>query len=63
MDRSILLYFVCLLAGFALTTVELAGTFLAPLSSFFNIIGVLAIIVFALVLLYMGVRSLLNKNL
>ncbi|MGV3488159.1 MAG: hypothetical protein ACO1OC_06190 [Tuberibacillus sp.] len=61
-NRPVLLYFVCLLVGFALTKVQLTGTFLAALGTAVNLIGVLAILVFALVLLYIGVRSLINKN-
>ena len=61
-NRPALLYFLCLLVGFALTKVQLAGTFLSSLSAAVNLIGVLAILVFAIVLLYMGVRSLFNRN-
>ena len=62
MDRSVLLYFVCILVGFALIRVPLEGTFLAGIAAAVNLIGVLAVLVFSLVLLYMGIRSLIDKN-
>jgi hypothetical protein len=60
-DKQLLLYFVCMLAGFALIKVPVAGTFLAGLGTVLATIGVLAVIVFAVVLLVYGVLALLGK--
>ena len=62
MDRSVLLYFVCVLAGVALIWLPLQGTFLAGIGTVVHVIGILAVLVFALVLLYLGILSLLNKK-
>ena len=57
MDRLAGLFLACILAGFAL--VHLPGiSFLAGLASFFHIVGALAILVFSLVLLYLGIKAL-----
>ncbi|WP_419961949.1 hypothetical protein [Psychrobacillus sp. BM2] len=62
MDRFILLMMASILAGFALLKVPLEGTFLAGLEPFTNIIGILAIVIFSLVLLYKGLMALLGKK-
>lgn len=59
MDRFI--YLACILAGFALLKVPLAGTFLASFSQIITFIGILAIVVFSFVILYKGVKSLIGK--
>lgn len=56
-----LLYFVCMLAGFALVQVNVAGTFLASLGGLIHVIGILAILVFALVLIIHGIMVLLRR--
>lgn len=56
-----LLYFVCMLAGFGLIRVSVAGTFLAGLGPLLTIIGVLAVIVFALVIIIHGVIVLFRR--
>lgn len=61
MDRMILVFLASLLAGFSLIKLSLAGTFLASLEPFTTIIGVLAVIVFSLALIYQGVKTLFNK--
>ncbi|KMY51006.1 hypothetical protein [Peribacillus loiseleuriae] len=61
MDRMILVFLASLLAGFSLIKVSLAGTFLSSLEPFTTIIGVLAVIVFSLALIYQGVKTLFNK--
>ncbi|MYL35233.1 hypothetical protein GLW08_16025 [Pontibacillus yanchengensis] len=61
MDRFILLMVACILAGFALINVSLADTFLASLEPVKNIIGILAILVFSLFLLYKGIMALVGK--
>jgi hypothetical protein len=62
MPHPVLLYFVCVLVGFGLMKLVLTGTFLAGLGTIIHVIGLLAVIVFSIVLLYMGVIALLKKN-
>ena len=62
MDRIILLMLASILAGFALLKVPLSGTFLAGLEPIINIIGILAIVIFSLVLLFKGLMALLGKK-
>jgi flagellar motor component MotA len=57
MNQLAVLFFACILAGFALIKVA-AVTFLSSLSSFIIIVGALAILIFALALLYLGIKAL-----
>jgi hypothetical protein len=61
MENWIFLFLASILAGFALINVPLAGTFLASLTPFTTVIGVLTVLIFSLVLVYKGVRYLFNK--
>jgi hypothetical protein len=61
MEKSYLLMLACILAGFALIRVPLGGTFLASLSPITSLIGILAIVVFSLFLIFKGVMALLGK--
>lgn len=61
LDRSPFLYFLCILAGFALLRVELTG-FFAPLSPLVLLIGVIAVLLFSLVLIIQGVLSLVKRR-
>ncbi|PLR78533.1 hypothetical protein CU633_04705 [Bacillus sp. V3-13] len=61
MNNTVLLFLAGILAGFALLKVP-AVSFLTGLLPLFNIIGALAIIVFSLALLYLGLRTLLSRN-
>ncbi|GIN61767.1 hypothetical protein J27TS8_17600 [Robertmurraya siralis] len=61
MDRFILLMLASILAGFALLRVPLNDTFLASLAPVTTIIGVLAVVIFALVIIYKGVMALVRK--
>jgi len=61
MDRFILLMLASILAGFALLKVPLAGTFLSGLQPITNIIGILAIVIFSLVLIFKGIMALVSK--
>ncbi|MFD2924496.1 hypothetical protein [Halobacillus naozhouensis] len=61
MYQLALLYLACILAGFALANLPTSSVITAGIVSFFNIIGGIAIIVFALALLYLGVKALINK--
>lgn len=62
MDRLILLMLASILAGFALVKVPLSGTFLAGLEPITDIIGILAILIFSLLLIYKGLMALLGKH-
>ncbi|MGN7387451.1 MULTISPECIES: hypothetical protein [Bacteria] len=62
MDRLILLILATILAGFALVKVPLAGTFLAGLEPITDIIGIVAILIFSLFLIYKGLMALLGKH-
>lgn len=62
MDWLILLMLASILAGFALLKVPLAGTFLSGLEPIINLIGILAIVIFSLVLIFKGLMALLGKK-
>ena len=62
MHSSALLYLACILAGFALMKVPTTAVITAGIASFFHILGVIAIIVFSLALLYLGVKALIGKK-
>ncbi|MDQ1000709.1 phosphoglycerol transferase MdoB-like AlkP superfamily enzyme [Neobacillus niacini] len=61
LERSPFLYLLCVIAGFALLRVPLTG-FWAPLSPLVVLIGVLAILIFSLVLIIQGVLSLVKRR-
>lgn len=61
LDKHWLLYFICILSGFALIHVSVASTFITGLGSILNLIGVLAVIVFAIVLIIHGVVVLFRR--
>ncbi|WP_430788961.1 hypothetical protein VBD025_02420 [Virgibacillus flavescens] len=61
MQHAVYLYLACILAGFALANLPTSTLISADIASFFDIIGGIAIIVFGLVLLYLGVRALIRK--
>lgn len=60
-ENPLLLYFAALLAGFALLRVSVGGTFLAGLAGVFHVIGLLAVIVFALVIIIKGLIVLFRS--
>jgi hypothetical protein len=59
MDRFPLLYLSCIFAGFSLLKVPFGG-FLAPLAPLATLVGVLAIIIFACVIIFHGVLVLIR---
>lgn len=61
MDRYILLMLAGILAGFALLKVPLAGTFLASITPITTLIGILAIVVFSLILIYKALMAILHR--
>ncbi len=60
MNQVAVLFLACILAGFALVNMP-AISFLASLSSFFTVVGALAILVFSIALLYLGVKALFTQ--
>jgi hypothetical protein len=61
LERSPFLYLACIIAGFALLRVPLTGI-LQPLSPLVVLIGVLAILLFSLVLIVQGVLCLVKRK-
>lgn len=61
MDNRIFLFLAAILSGFALIKVPLADSFLDGISPVTDVIGILAVIIFSLVLLYKGVKGLFSK--
>lgn len=62
MYQLALLYLACILAGFGLTSIPEVGFISAGITEFFAVVGAIAMIVFALALLYLGVQALFNKH-
>ncbi|PLR92682.1 hypothetical protein [Bacillus sp. T33-2] len=61
MLETVILFFACILAGFALY--RLPGIeMISGLMPFFQIVAVLAIIIFTFSLLYLGLRTLFSRN-
>jgi hypothetical protein len=61
MGSSIWLFFLGILSGFALLRVPLTG-FLAPINPIVDVIGVLAILLFAIVLIFKGIIHLIDSR-
>lgn len=61
MDRFILLLLAGILAGFALLSSAVEESFLSSITPVTDVIGVLAILVFSLFLIYKGVMAILGK--
>ncbi|MDQ1147232.1 putative membrane protein [Bacillus sp. SORGH_AS 510] len=58
MNHVSVLFLACILAGFALIKVATTAAFLSSLSSFIVIVGALVVLVFALAIIYQGLKSL-----
>ncbi|RYG74207.1 hypothetical protein EU245_03055 [Lentibacillus lipolyticus] len=61
MYQLALLYLACVLAGFALANVPASSIISPGLASFLDVVGGIVIIVFSAAILYLGMKSLLNK--
>ncbi len=61
MNGLILLMLAAILSGYMLTKIPLEGTFLAVIAPITSTIGILAIVVFSLFLIFKGVMALLGK--
>ncbi|MED4968327.1 hypothetical protein [Parageobacillus toebii] len=56
MDKFVFLFLACILAGFALINLPLAG--IQPITS---LIGIVAVLVFSLILIFKGIMALAGK--
>lgn len=54
------LYLACIFAGFGLANIPEVGFISAGITEFFSVVGALAMIVFSLALLYLGVKALFD---
>ena len=61
MDRLILLMLAGIIAGFVLVKAPLSSFFLASIEPITSTIGILAILVFSLYLIYKGLMAILGK--
>jgi hypothetical protein len=61
MGSTIWLFFLGILSGFALLRVPLTG-FLAPINPIVDVIAVLAILLFAIVLIFKGIIHLIDSR-
>jgi len=61
MYQRALLYLACMIAGFGLANIPESSVINAGIVSFFEIVGGIAIIVFGIALLYLGIKSLIGK--
>ena len=62
MNNLVLTFLASILAGFALANLPTSTVITAGIAQFFTVIGGIAIVVFALALLYFGVKSLINNR-
>ncbi|WP_264739081.1 hypothetical protein [Cytobacillus firmus] len=61
MYQLALLYLACMLAGYGMTMIPVSAVITSGIASFFSIVGGLAMIVFGLAILYLGVKSMLGR--
>lgn len=61
MNQLALLYVVGIVAGYALTLLEPVSFINADIVNFFHVIGVIAMIVFSLATIWLGIKSLVNS--
>ncbi|WP_077324205.1 hypothetical protein [Virgibacillus siamensis] len=62
MKHLVLLYLASILAGYALTLVPTSAVVTPAIADVLALIGGLAMVVFAIALLVLGTKALLNKN-
>ena len=62
MDRLILLMLAGIIAGFVLVKAPLSGSFLASIEPITSTIGILAILVFSLYLIYKGLMAIFRGS-
>jgi hypothetical protein len=61
MDKFVFLFLACILAGFALINLPLAGSPLAGIQPITSLIGIVAVLVFSLILIFKGIMALAGK--
>ncbi|MEN1968109.1 hypothetical protein WMZ97_08535 [Lentibacillus sp. N15] len=62
MYQLALFYLACVLAGFGLANLPTSTVITPEIAEFFQAIGGIAMVVFALAVLYLGVKSLFQKK-
>lgn len=62
MYQRALLYLACLIAGFGIANIPTSSVINEGIAGFFEVIGGFMVIIFALAILYLGIRSLFNKT-
>jgi hypothetical protein len=63
MKTSLLPYLFAILAGFALLRVPIGSTFLSSLEQVFDVVGVLAVLLFSIVLIIVAIQYLFKHKL
>lgn len=61
MYQRALLFLACMLAGFGLANIPTSTVINADIVSFFEVVGGISVIVFAVALLYLGFKALFGK--
>ncbi|HLR75928.1 MAG TPA: hypothetical protein VK077_11740 [Virgibacillus sp.] len=61
MYQRALLYVAAMLAGFGLANLPESPVINSSVTTFFEVVGGISIIVFALALLYLGIKNLINR--
>ncbi|WP_110926420.1 hypothetical protein [Bacillus massiliglaciei] len=61
MSNNVFLLFAALLSGFAFIRLPVEGTFLESLGEFFDILGIIIVIVFAVVIVWQALRAVFSR--
>ncbi|MGY0693462.1 hypothetical protein ACW2QC_11800 [Virgibacillus sp. FSP13] len=61
MYQLALLYLACVLAGFGLANLPTSAVITPEIANFFEVIGGISMAVFAIAVLYLGVKALFRK--
>ncbi|GGB42753.1 hypothetical protein F3157_22250 [Virgibacillus dakarensis] len=62
MYQLALLYLACVLAGYGLANIPTSALITPEIANFFAAVGGIAMVVFALAVLYLGVKALFQKK-
>jgi len=63
MYQLALFYLACVLAGFGLANLPSSTIITPEIANFFEVIGGIAIVVFSVAILYLGIKTLFQKRL
>ncbi|MDY0395207.1 hypothetical protein ACFSMW_12500 [Virgibacillus halophilus] len=61
MNQLALLYLAGIVAGYALTVLEPVSFIGADVVNFFHVVGVIAMIIFSLAVIWLGIKKLVNS--